>query len=72
MLEGHRVDDVDEAIRGRVLAEEQAIDGFVGVFESMDDEFGVGEVIEAKHAPKASWVWRGVVPARNRDAGLLV
>jgi hypothetical protein len=27
---------------GRVLTEERIIDGFAGVFESMDDEFGVG------------------------------
>jgi hypothetical protein len=74
MLEGHRVDDVDGTV-GRVLAEEQTVDCFVGVFESMNDEFGVGEVIEAKHAPKAPWVriWRGRVPARrNRHAALLV
>lgn len=74
VLEGHRVDDVDKTV-GRVLTEEQPVDGFVRVFESMNDKFGVGEVIEAKHAPKAPWVriWRGVVPARrNRDAALLV
>jgi hypothetical protein len=36
----------------RVLTEEKTSDGLVGVFENMNDEFGVGEVLEAK-----DWVW---------------
>ena len=48
MLEGHRVDDFNGSIWGRVLTEEETVDGLVGVFESMDDEFGVGEVVQAK------------------------
>jgi len=49
MLEGHRVDDLDGSVGGRLSTEEQTVDGLVGVFESMDDEFGVGEVVEAKY-----------------------
>lgn len=47
MLERHRVDDFDGTV-GRPMTEEQTGDGLVRVFESMNDELGVGEVIEAK------------------------
>jgi hypothetical protein len=48
MLERHRVDDVDGGIGSFKLTEEQTIDGLTGIFESMNDEFGVGEVLETK------------------------
>jgi hypothetical protein len=49
MLEGHHVDDLDGSVGSRVSTDEQTVDGLVGVFESMNDEFGVGEVAKAKY-----------------------
>jgi hypothetical protein len=75
MLERHRVDDVNGSIWSRVRSKEQPVDCLVRIFESMTDNFGVGEVVEVKfwagHAPIAPCVriGRGMVPARrNRDA----
>jgi hypothetical protein len=48
MLERHRVDDVNGSIWKRVMSKEQTVDRLVGIFESMTDNFGVGEVVEAK------------------------
>jgi|SRR5712691_9446421 len=47
MLKGYRVDDGYAAGRGW-QAKENAVDGLVRVFEGMKDDFGVGEVLEAK------------------------
>jgi hypothetical protein len=47
MLERHGIDDVDGSIWSRPSTEKQTVDDLVGIFESMNDEFGVGEVIEA-------------------------
>ena len=73
MLEGHRVDDVNGSIC-RVMSKEQTVNCLVRIFESMADDFGVGEVVEVKswagHALIAPCVRirRGRVPARwNRD-----
>ena len=67
MLEGHRVDNFDGRVGRRASTEEQTGDGLVGVFESMYDEVGVGEVIEAK-------VWGGhalvAVRVRIRRVGI--
>jgi hypothetical protein len=48
MLERHRVNDVNGSIGSRALSKEQTIDSLVGIFESMTDNFGEGEVAEAK------------------------
>lgn len=77
MLERHRVDDVDGSIGCRVLTEEQTVDGIAGVFESMNDEFGVGEVLEAKYwvrydaKGRYELVWKGrtKVYGRIREGG---
>ena len=47
MLKGYRVDDGYAAGRGW-QAKENAVDGLVRVFEGMKDDFGVGDVLEAK------------------------
>jgi hypothetical protein len=50
VLEGYCVDDDYGvgSVRSRWGTEEYAIDGLVGVFEGVKDEFGVGEVFETK------------------------
>lgn len=48
-MERHRVDNVDGSIERRPLTKEQTADRIVGVFESMDDELGVGEVVETNN-----------------------
>jgi len=46
MLKGYRVDDGYAVGRGGT--KENAVDGLVRVFEGMKNDFGVGEVLEAK------------------------
>jgi hypothetical protein len=48
MLERHRVDDVNGSIWSRAMSKEQTVDCLVSIFESMADNFGVGEVAEVK------------------------
>ena len=48
MLERNRVDDVNGSIWSRVMSKEQTVDCLVGIFESMTDKFGIGEVVEEK------------------------
>ena len=54
------------------MSKEQTVDCLVRIFESMTDNFGVGQVVEViVHTPIAWWVriGRGRVPGRrNRDA----
>ena len=55
VLERHRVNDVNRGIASRLLAEEQTIDNLVGVFENMNNDFGVRKAAETidwvLHAP---------------------
>ena len=48
MLEGYRVDDINGSIWSRVMSKEQTVDCPVRIFESMADNFGVGEVVEVE------------------------
>jgi hypothetical protein len=62
MLERDRVDDLDGVGRGLgQRAEEYTVDGLMGVFEGMKDDFSVREVGESKgwarHSTKAGAVW---------------
>jgi hypothetical protein len=72
MLEWHRVDDFNGSIWSRAMSKEQTVDCLVRIFESMADNFGVGQVVEViVHTPIAWWVriGSGRVPGRrNRDA----
>lgn len=63
------------------MSKEQTVDCLVRIFESMTDELGVGEVVEAKiwagHGPIAvsMRIRRGMIPGRgrrNRDVSQLV
>ena len=47
VLERYRVDDDHDSRRGGVT-KEYTVDGLVRVFESMNDDFCVGEVLELK------------------------
>lgn len=55
VLERHRVNDVNSGSASRLLAEEQTIDNLVGVFENMNNDFGVRKAAETidwvLHAP---------------------
>ncbi len=49
MLERYRIDDVDRSIGNGQPTEEHTVDSFVCIFESMNDEFSVGEISEVKN-----------------------
>jgi hypothetical protein len=79
VLERYRV--FDDYNTGRLCgSDEDTVDGLVGVFEGMEDEFTVCEVFEAKirarHGVKDGlariWTSTAGAPDRNRDAALRV
>ena len=49
MLERYRVDDGDGSIGNGDPTEEHAVDSLGCMFESMNDEFRVGEISEVKN-----------------------